>query len=281
MIQTMEQGISIRQSLFDTNEELLQLVELQNEVYRERGLLFTVDSFKKWYLDNPLGHVLSFNAFDGDKMVAHYACIPTKMIFEGTIVTGLHSMATVTHPDYRGKGLFTTLAKQTIKLARELDYKYIIGVANANSFHAVSNCLGFSSITKLDVKIGFGTEISQKEDGMTRKYWDNDLFSWRLGCGEHEYTRKGKSLIGRYNMFVQTFIGTFDDELLRNTSEKSAFLPKLYVGTGAKFGSCYFDVPKFIKHSPFNLIFLDLTDGELPKITKDNIFFQLFDFDVA
>ena len=41
------------------------------------------------------------------------------------------------------------------------------------------------------------------------------------------------------------------------------------------------NVPKFIRPSPFNLIFMDLTEGKLPKVTKENIFFQLFDFDVA
>lgn len=57
--------------------------------------------------------------------------------------------------------------------------------------------------------------------------------------------------------------------------------PKLYVGLGASFKSIYLKVPKFIKRSPFNLIFLDLTQGTLPIVSRDNIFFQLFDFDVA
>lgn len=277
----MEPEITIRQSLFDTDKEFEQLVELQNEVYRERGLHFTVNSFKKWYLDNPCGKVLSFNAFDGEKMVAHYACIPTKMIFKNEIVTGLHSMATVTHPDYRGKGLFTALARHTFDLAQELKYKFVIGVANANSFHGFVNKLGFSFITRLEVKIGFGTNISPKESDMIRKYWDKDLFAWRLGCGEHFYFRKDNTILGRYNSFCQTFMGTFDEALFQNTENENSFLPKLYVGTGAKLSSTYFNVPKFIKHSPFNLIFLDLTEGELPPMTKDNIFFQLFDFDVA
>jgi hypothetical protein len=50
---------------------------------------------------------------------------------------------------------------------------------------------------------------------------------------------------------------------------------------GAKLPWSYWNVPRFIKHSPFNLVFRDLTDGKLPVMTKENVFYQLIDFDVA
>lgn len=280
----MKGEIEIRQTLFDTEEELQQLVDLQNEVYCERNLVFTVDSFKRWYIENPFGRVLSFNAFDGDKMVAHYACIPTKLVFGDSVVDGIHSMATVTHPDYRGKGLFKTLAKLTYDYAKEQGYKFVIGVANANSFPGFIKYFDFKFISQLDVKMGWGTKIYPKRDDMVRKYWDKDAFDWRLGLCRADYNLHGHSLLGPYNSFVQTYMGYYPDPFLKMTNvidKHWGFRPKLYVGLGAKFKSLYFTVPKFIKHSPFNLIFLDLTDGELPEVTKDNIFFQLFDFDVA
>ena len=78
-------------------------------------------------------------------------------------------------------------------------------------------------------------------------------------------------------------MGAFDADVLGDFGplKKTSIKPKLYVGLGAKFKGIYLKVPRWVKHSPFNLIFLDLTDGTLPKITKDNVFFQLFDFDVA
>lgn len=276
--------LDIRQTRFDTEEELQQLVDLQNEVYRERNLIFTVDTFKRWYIENPFGRVLSFNAFDGDKMVAHYACIPTKLVFGNSVVDGIHSMATVTHPDYRGKGLFKTLAKLTYDYAKEQGCKFVIGVANANSFPGFIKYFDFKFISQLDVKMGLGTKIYPKREDMVRKYWDKDSFDWRLGLCRADYSLHGNSLLGPYNSFVQTYMGYYPDLFLKMTNvidKRWGFRPKLYVGFGAKFKSLYFKVPKFIKHSPFNLIFLDLTDGELPEVTKDNIFFQLFDFDVA
>lgn len=280
----MNGNLDIRQSKFEADYELEQLVELQNEVYRERGIHFTVESFKQWYMANPCGRVLSFNAFDGDKMVAHYACIPTKMLFGGEIVVGIHSMATVTHPNYRGRGLFKTLAKLTYDYAKECGYKFVIGVANANSFPGFVKYFDFQFIARLDVKMGLGTGIVPENPDLICKYWDKDIFDWRLNCCKANYSLKGDSVLGKYNALVNTYMGTFSEDLLKLTSAQDkhwGFRPKLYVGIGAKFNSPYFKVPKFIKHSPFNLIFLDLTGGELPPVTKDNIFFQLFDFDVA
>ena len=56
----------------------------------------------------------------------------------------------------------------------------------------------------------------------------------------------------------------------------------IYIGLGVNTNNgFYFNLPKFIKRSPFNLIFRDLTNGELPKLNPDNIFFTLLDYDVA
>ena len=54
----------------------------------------------------------------------------------------------------------------------------------------------------------------------------------------------------------------------------------LYIGLGADYArGCYVDMPSFVHRSPFNLIFRDLKGG-LPKIGKEDISFNLVDFDV-
>lgn len=275
---------SIRQSRFESIEEFDQLIELQNKVYEDRGLVFKKESFYHWYIDNPVGKVLSFNAFDKDKMVAHYACIPTKMNIEGRIVRGIKSMATVTHPDYRGKGLFKQLAKLTYDYAKEQGFEFVIGVANANSFPGFMKYFPFTFVSQLKVKMGFGCNIKPDGEKTFSTYWDAETLNWRMTCCKADYSRKGNSLLGQYNSMVQTFMGTFPDNVLSLSNSKDkewGIRPKLYVGLGAKIKSPYLTVPRFIKRSPFNLIFMDLTGGNLPVMTKDNVFFQLFDFDVA
>lgn len=275
---------TIKQLYFDDVDVSLQkVVDLQNIVYEGKHT-FSVKGFKQWYLNNPMGKAISFNAFYGEELVAHYACIPYKMEIGGRVVTGLFDMATVTHPDHRGKGLFKKLAKTTYDYAKENGFEFVLGVANANSFPGYMKYFPFTYVGKLDVKMGLGTRIECNGNKLFRVYWDKDSFNWRLKCDTANYSRKGHSLLGKYNAIVQTYMGSYSDSLLENTDAKDKHWggkPKLYVGMGAKFKSLYMGVPKFIKRSPFNLIFLDLTGGELPQVTKDNIFFQLFDFDVA
>lgn len=274
----------IKQLLFDDEDVSLQkVVNLQNIVY-EGTHTFSVKGFRQWYLNNPMGKVISFNAFYGEELVAHYACIPYKMEIEGRIVTGLFDMATVTHPEHRGKGLFKKLAQTTYDYAKEHGFEFVLGVANANSFPGYMKYFPFTFVGQLEVKMGLGTKIKCDGEKTYKVYWDKDSFKWRLKTCKANYSRVGDSIVGRYNSMVQSFMGSYDSSFLNTTDVQNkhwGFRPRLYVGMGAKFKSLFFKVPKFIKRSPFNLIFLDLTDGKLPPITKDNLFFQLIDFDVA
>ncbi len=274
----------IKQLFFEDGDIMLQkVVDLQNIVY-EGSHTFSVKGFRQWYVNNPMGKVISFNAFYGEELVAHYACIPYKMEIEGRIVSGLFDMATVTHPDHRGKGLFKKLATTTYEFAKDHGFEFVLGVANANSFPGYMKYFPFTFVGQLEVKMGLGIKIESDCDKIYKVYWDKDSFNWRLKTCRANYSRKKNALLGRYNSFVQTYMGSYDKDFLDGTEAQDkhwGFKPKLYVGLGAKFDSMFFTVPKFIKRSPFNLIFLDLTDGKLPQITKDNIFFQLFDFDVA
>ena len=275
---------TIKQLLFDDGEVSLQkVVDLQNIVYEGR-YTFKTDGFKQWYLNNPMGRVISFNAFYGEELVAHYACIPYKMEIGGRVVLGLLDMATVTHPNHRGKGLFKKLAKTTYDYAKEQGFEFVLGVANANSFPGYMKYFPFTFVGQLDVKMGLGTRITPDGEKTYKVYWDKDAFNWRLNTCKANYSRKKQSLLGQYNALVQTYMGSYSEDFLNQTKAQNkhwGFRPKLYVGMGAKFDSLFLTVPKFIKRSPFNLIILDLTEGKLPPVSKDNIFFQLFDFDVV
>lgn len=274
----------IKQLLFDDDDvSLTKLVDLQCAVYEGKHH-FSINGFRNWYLKNPMGKVISFNAFYGDKLVAHYACIPYKMSIGGRVVLGLFDMATVTHPSHRGKGLFKTLAQTTYDYAKKNGYEFVIGVANANSFSGYMKYFPFTFVSRLEAKIGFGNNIVANGNKLYSVYWDKETLKWRSNCCKANYCNKGRCVVGRYNLVVQTYMGGFSERLLSEAAiqdKKWCDKPSLYVGLGAKFISPYIAVPKFIKHSPFNLIFLDLTNGTLPAITKDNVFFQLIDFDVA
>ena len=272
--------MEIKQCLFDQEDELNQLVDLQNKVYESRGITFSKKGFLFWYVNNPWGRVISFNAFDDGRMVAHQSFVPEMMLVEGRQVRCLRSMSVVTFPEYRGKGIFSMLTNKAVEEARRQGYEFIYAITNGNSFPAFIKHCGFSSITRLEVKVGLGNHI--REDGCKtyKRFWTEESLRWRLS--KRKYKSDGTSILGKRGK-VTTYMGILDADLVgkMNLEHTGHFGPRLYVGMGARLPWYYFNVPKFVKHSPFHLIFKDLTGGQLPPMTKDNVFYQLLDYDVA
>jgi len=286
----MLQDYKIERLDFSDSTDMQKLVDLQNTVYKGKHV-FHSQSFKHWYLDNPNGRVISYNALYEDIIAAHYAIIPVKMEIESRVVSGLLSMATVTHPEHQGRGLFKELARQSYDYAAKNGYEFVIGVANANSYPGFIKHLNFHDVGMLDVLVGCKKDIHALPDKTVRMFWDKQSIQWRLGS--NRYSKDDTAVYGthpfwKFNKapFIKTYMGSLHNNLLRELDichTNKTFRPfNLYVGMGSNAKeSGYIPVPKFIKRSPFHLIFLDLTDGKLPKITTDNLFFQLMDFDVA
>ena len=274
--------LEYKRCFFENGTDLSQLVDLQNEVYKERGLRFTDEVFRFWYLSNPEGKAISYNAFDNGVMVAHQSFIPEKMLVDGNVVRCLRSMAVVTHPDYRGRGVFSELTNAAVEEAKRQGFSFIYAVTNENSFPPFIKHCGFNFVTRLNVKIGFCGSIQKDGKKVFQRYWTKDTLEWRLSY--NNYFRSGKAIYGTYRPGVRTFMGVLDEGMIgkfKGLEEKRTLCPTLYVGLGAKLPYTLFNVPKFIKHSPFNLIYKDLTGGKVPVMTRDNVFYQLVDFDVV
>lgn len=268
-----------------SKEGLTQLVGLMNASFPDCE--FKEEYYGWQYMDNPNGRVVSYNAYAEDgQLAAHYAAIPIKMLLNGKEELGLLSLNTATHPNHQGKRLFTTLADKTYQKAAELGYNFVIGVANANSTHGFLKYLGFYLVAPLEFKVGIGDIFKNANiNNKNRVLYDAKSLKWRLQSPEFKYSYLGETIYGnRKEPLFHASIGVLPD--WANTEElgiKKAFdVFNIYVGLGLdKKGGFYRDLPKFVKRSPFNLIFKDLTGGAMPIITPENIFFQLIDYDVA
>ena len=133
------------------SQSLLQLV------FKEHADKFSFEYLKWQYADNPVGPIVGFNAYLDNVLAAHYVTMPIYMNIDGKRTLGLLSLNTATHPDHRGKRLFSILAERTYQYAAENGYKFVIGVANANSTHGFIKYLKFKLIGSLTFKIGIGT----------------------------------------------------------------------------------------------------------------------------
>ena len=105
------------------------------------------EGYLAWrYVDNPASDLLACVARDGDVVVANYSASPCVMTTGDDEIRSALSMTTMTHPDYQGRGLFTTLAEALYGRMAEAGYGMVWGFPNAISHRPFVERLGWFDI---------------------------------------------------------------------------------------------------------------------------------------
>lgn len=79
-----------------------------------------VESFWRWkHISNPFGESPVLLAFDEDKLIGLRAFMRWQWQHQGTVLPAFRAVDTGTHPDYRGKGIFSRLTKQLVAELKE------------------------------------------------------------------------------------------------------------------------------------------------------------------
>ena len=234
------------------------------------GFQPTVEYLDWLYFENPRGKVKGFDAFNGDKLVAHYACIPIKIY--GYNHDSLLSLNTATHPNYQGRGLFSTLAAKTFESVSS-SHANVIGVANAKSIGGFIKYLGFEVLGNLELRLG---PLARNVDG-SRVYSKDELI-WRVSCPGRTLTVsnlgmnsslisvRAKKLVPKLKAIVTEF------PLCDNVNIKSGLGLTLDWRRGI---NPVIKLPKFLKPSPLVLIFKPLLEGKSEILSS----FSFPDFD--
>ncbi len=156
----------------------IQEIDSENLSHYEKlfAICFPQFNLDKEYLDwlyfsNPLGKVVGFDAMDGDILVAHYACIPTRIDAK----IGLLALNTATHPSYRSRGIYKQIALQTFDQWSS-DFKFVVGVANKLAAKACVRHLGFAEIGRLNLRFG---DLQRPTKGI--RTWTPAEIEWRAG----------------------------------------------------------------------------------------------------
>jgi hypothetical protein len=230
----------------------------------------TVEYLDWLYRNNPRGNAVGFDAFDGTKLIAHYACIPIKL--EGYSKNTLLSLNTATDPNYQGRGLFVQLAKQTFEFNGE-DFSNVVGVANSKSTGGFLKHLGFSGMGNLELRYG-----DLNRDQMGSKIYTEQELDWRISCPSKPLSarRLGSNMALIESKFVS--MGPSLKSIVFIKSEDNSHRQKKTFGLTldwrrGKIPSL--KLPEKFKPSPLNLIFKPLRDLELDVLSS----FSFPDFD--
>lgn len=110
------------------------------------------EDFWRWrYLDHPAGGPLIALAWDGDRLAAHYAACRAPLLVDGAPRSAALSMTTMTHPDYRGQGLFERTASLLYEQMAEEELYAVYGFPNRNSNVPFRRKLDWSAIADIPV----------------------------------------------------------------------------------------------------------------------------------
>lgn len=110
------------------------------------------EAFWRWrYLDHPSGGPMITLAWDGDRLAAHYAASHAPLLVDGASIPAGLSMTTMTHPDYRGQGLFERCATALYDQMAAAGSRVVWGFPNRNSNVPFRRKLQWSAITDIPV----------------------------------------------------------------------------------------------------------------------------------
>ncbi|MCL1141727.1 GNAT family N-acetyltransferase [Shewanella gaetbuli] len=118
-----------------TKDELSNYYDAIAELFLESFEKPLSKSLWQWaYIDNPFGDPIVSMAFDGEKLIGHYAVVPMNLESENESILGFLSMTTMVGVDYRKHGLFQELAERVYEVINAFNQPAMVfGFPNENS----------------------------------------------------------------------------------------------------------------------------------------------------
>lgn len=253
-------GLDIRKA---SRASIPQYMVLFQETYSDFS---PTSQYLEWlYFDNPNGEVIGYDAFDGDKLVAHYVCVPIQLnCFEKPSLLALN---TATHPKYQGRGLLKVLAERTYAEAID-NYSCVVGVANAQAIKPLTKHLGFLHLGNLELRFG---KLTQNTYG--RRVFSAHELNWRASCPGRPLSAKvTKSGLVKFKKLMFGFVPiSAYSPITAGDSGKLTNLLSLNIPFGLtldwqKNKSPKFFLPARFKPSPLCFVFRPLIESDFNKL---------------
>ena len=224
--------------------------------------------YLQWlYRDNPDGALVGFDAFHGQKLVGHYACVPRQYVGAEGPKRCLHSVNTATDPEFTRRGLFTRLAEMTYEAATRAGFQFVFGVANKNSISGFTSKLGFDSLGNVRLGLMGSLDVgAQAGSFTTSKKWTQ----WRLKNPSRKYccvpASQTKAKIYCRSSLAAIILGEIDQiDIPLYRLEVPKFTTPLRLAPTYPCTSAI-KVPNGLMPSPWHVIARPLSDSCYPNI---------------
>ena len=122
------------------------------QLFAKNGENRDIELINWQYVDCPVGAHVSIAHLQGsvnEKPVALYAVFKNRMLIKGKPALGAQSFDTLTNSEFRGRGLFKTLASEIHENMSSHEIELIYGVPNGSSFQGFQKYLNWSMLDPL------------------------------------------------------------------------------------------------------------------------------------
>jgi hypothetical protein len=208
----------------------IEIVKLFELVFKEPM------SLAQWnwrFRDNPAGKYMIKLMWEEEQLIGHYALSPVYLNVSNERILSAHSLTTMTHPEYGGRGIFKTLANDLYDyVERERGVKAIWGFPNNNSHYGFVKNLEWKDIGVLHTLVCPSSRLARTSTDLEVREvskFEHDhveLFARDTGSFSVSVERSVEYLNWRYVTKPSTQYRIF--ELIENTVLTGVMVTKVY-----------------------------------------------------
>lgn len=120
---------------------------LARDLYRTVWGFDRPAAYDRWrYQSPPDGVAPTAVAVDGDRLAGFFTAWPSRLRVGGDLALAAQAMDVMTHPDYRGQGVYVTLARACFEIAARRGFDVLFGFPNPAAFPGYVRHLGCEHI---------------------------------------------------------------------------------------------------------------------------------------
>lgn len=265
-------------------------IELYQRCFRNYPTKRSQTYFEWFYGKNPLGEYIGIDAVDVKKglQIGQVGGVPFEFNYNGKKIKVLQAVQICLDKNYRENGIFGKMAARLEDYAIEEKFSLIITIANKLARPAWEHTISMKYLTQLDVLLGYGSlgldelEIS---DDIFCSIWDKKRIHWRKNNPINKVSMFKKQKIKLFSPSVLSLFEVFSfikckDLNLNFDKEKLKILPNLFIGLAPQYKNNFFylRIPEFLKPSPLNFLYKDISNENII-LNKKKCYFTYLDFD--
>jgi hypothetical protein len=274
-------------NLENSDSEIEEVSSFLRSIFKRAPYL--TPRYLKWQLvGNPEGPAIGSNAWHRGKLVAHIDSLPVRARVEGVEKKGVMLLNTAVDPAHWGNKLSRETAELLFRDAAAKGYDFCLGIGNRYSTKPLLT--RFQMLKPLEAKIGLGlpSRASAPFEPSFARVWSDEAVRWRLANPERPYAvgREGETLsitapTGVPFIRAQLYEGSALWDLADQGRPSSGPL-RLWLGLDPGVNwrrSAYLDIPRRLRPSPLNLLYMDLAGGTDWRPDPERVVFRGLDFD--